>query len=84
MLVYNFRERVGEEMLKLIEPEILEKIDVVVPVPLTSLISSTTIANKLNKPLKHAIVKNRYTHRSFINDGTNILKTIQKIKIIPN
>ena len=83
VLVYNFRERVGEEMLKLIEPEILEKIDVVVPVPLTSLISSTTIANKLNKPLKHAIVKNRYTHRSFINDGTNILKTIQKIKIIP-
>lgn len=83
VLVYNFREKVGEEMLKLIDPEILKQIDVVVPVPLTSVISSTTIANKLNKPLKHAIVKNRYTNRSFINEGANILKTIQKIKIIP-
>jgi amidophosphoribosyltransferase len=83
VLVYNFREKVGEEIIKLIEPEIRDIIDIIVPVPLTSIISSTVISNKLQKPLKHAIVKNRYTHRSFINSGNNITNTIEKIKIIP-
>lgn len=83
VLVYDFRERIGVEMIKYIEPEIQKEIDVVVPVPLTSLISATSIANTLQKPLKHAIVKNRYTYRSFINTGNGILSTIQKIKIIP-
>jgi len=83
ILVYNFREKVGEEIIKLIEPEIRDQIDIVIPVPLTSIISSTVISNKLQKPLKHAIVKNRYTHRSFINAGNNITSIIEKIKIIP-
>ena len=49
---------------------------------MTSIISATTIANKLNKPLKHAVLKNRYTHRTFINKGNEITENIKNIKII--
>lgn len=83
VLVYDFREKIGKEMIKHIEPGIQKEIDIVIPVPLTSMISATSIANTLQKPLKHAIVKNRYTYRSFINTGDGITNTIQKIKIIP-
>ena len=50
--------------------------------PLTSLISATGLAHKLQKPLKHAIIKNRYTHRTFINAEDAIIKSIKKIRII--
>ena len=83
VLVYDFREKIGKQLVNHIEPEILKEIDIVIPVPLTSIISATAIANKLQKPLKHAIVKNRYTYRSFINSGNGITNVIQKIKIIP-
>ena len=62
--------------------DVINSIDIVVPVPLTSLISASAIAYKINKPLKHAIQKNRYTHRTFINKEDEIIKNIKKIKII--
>ena len=49
---------------------------------MTSIISATSISNKIAKPIKHAIYKNRYTHRTFINTGQEIIKSIKKIKII--
>lgn len=82
ILVYEFRERVGEEMSKCIDPGIIDKIDVVVPVPVTSNIAATSLSTCIKKPLKHAIVKNRYTHRTFINEGSDIVKNVEKIKII--
>ena len=87
VLVYKFREKLGEKMgeiiLKAIEDkQILDDIDIILPVPLTSLLSATTLAYKLNKPIKHAIIKNRYTHRTFINAEDNIIKSIKKIRII--
>ena len=58
-------------------------IDYVIPVPQTALITSIKVAEHLKKPLKHAIFKNRYTHRTFINNKNDkIIKNIKKIKII--
>lgn len=82
ILVYNFREKVGQKVIEIIDKNIIEEIDIVVPVPQTSLISATALANKLNKPIKHAIIKNRYTHRTFINKGEEIINNIKKIKVI--
>lgn len=82
ILVYSFREKVGENILNCIDEKILKEIDIIVPIPMTSIISATTIANILNKPLKHAVLKNRYTHRTFINKKNDILENIRKIKII--
>ncbi len=82
ILVYTFRERVGERILNHIDEAVLNDIDIVVPIPMTSIISATAIANKVNKPLKHAVLKNRYTHRTFINKGNEIIENIKKIKII--
>ena len=82
ILVYEFRERIGEEILKIMDEHIMEMIDIVVPVPITSIVSATTISTHLGKPLKHAIVKNRYTHRTFINEGNDIIQNIEKIQVI--
>ena len=80
--MYEFRERVGEEIGKLIDKDILDEVDVVVPVPVTSIVAATSLSVCIQKPLKHAIVKNRYTHRTFINEGNDIVKNVEKIKII--
>ena len=85
VLVYNFREKTGEKIIEKIEkmdPNIIEEIDCIIPIPLTSLIAATKISNIINKPLKHIVVKNRYTHRTFINADEEIIKGIKKIKII--
>lgn len=82
VLVYNFRAMVGKKIASILDNNILNDIDIVVPVPLTSLIYATSLAETINKPLKHAILKNRYTHRTFINSGNNIINNIKKIKII--
>ncbi len=82
ILVYSFREKIGEKIIEIIDKEILSEIEIIVPVPQTSLISATALSNKLMKPMKHAIIKNRYTHRTFINKDDEIIKNIKKIKII--
>ena len=82
ILVYNFREKIGEKVIEIIDKNILNAIDIIVPVPQTSLISASAISNKLEKPIKHAIIKNRYTHRTFINKDEEIIKNIKKIKVI--
>ncbi len=82
ILVYNFREKVGEKVISMIPEDIISNIDCIVPIPLTSIISATIIADKIKKPVKHAIVKNRYTHRTFINRDKEIMRGIKKIKII--
>ena len=82
ILVYSFREKLGEKVVQLLDEETRNSIDIIVPIPMTSIISAASIARILNKPLKHAVVKNRYTHRTFINEGDDILKNISKIKVI--
>ena len=82
ILVYDFREKIGEKVIDILPEDITNNIDIVVPVPQTSLISATKVAHLLNKPLVHAIIKNRYLHRSFINKDAEITKTIQNINVI--
>ena len=82
ILVYKFREKMGEKMLELIDKNILDKVDAIIPVPLTSIVSATAISNITRIPLVHAIVKNRYLYRSFINKNAEIMKTVQKIYVI--
>jgi len=87
VLVYEFREKIADKLVDMIKNmdnmNIIESIDCVVPVPQTGLISAICVAENLKKPVKHAIIKNRYTHRTFINpDKNTIIKSIKKIKII--
>lgn len=82
VLVYTFREKIGEKVVKLLDQKTIDSIDIVIPVPMTSLISATSVAHQINKPIQHVIVKNRYTHRTFINQGNDILKNIAKIKVM--
>lgn len=82
ILVYKFRELVGEKILEQISEEVKNDIDLIIPVPMTSIISAKRISEVMNKKMEFAIVKNRYTHRTFINQGEDILKGISKIKVI--
>ena len=82
ILVHDFREKAGEKILEIIDKSVLKQIDLIVPVPQTSMISAIAISNKTKIPLKYAINKNRYTSRSFINKENDILKTIKKITVI--
>ena len=84
ILVYEFREKISEKIINIInKDDSFNNIDYVIPVPQTALITSIKVAEHLKKPLKHAIFKNRYTHRTFINNKNDkIIKNIKKIKII--
>tara|TARA_B100001093_G_scaffold514877_1_gene589945 strand:- start:2484 stop:3878 length:1395 start_codon:yes stop_codon:yes gene_type:complete len=84
ILVYEYREKISQKIIDLIKNDNeFIGIDYVVPVPQTALVTSIKISEKLNLPLKHAIFKNRYTHRTFINSThKNIVKNIKKIKVI--
>tara|TARA_Y100000816_G_scaffold201696_1_gene148335 strand:+ start:1562 stop:2935 length:1374 start_codon:yes stop_codon:yes gene_type:complete len=82
ILVYSFREKIAEKVVKLLDNNTIKKIDIVVPIPMTSIITATAVGYLINKPIKHAVVKNRYTHRTFINQGNEILKNISKIKVM--
>ena len=86
VLVYEFREKIADKLvnqLNLLNIDISKEIDCVVPVPQTGLISAMRCAELINKPTKHAIIKNRYMHRTFINpDKKTIVKNMKKIKII--
>tara|TARA_B100000989_G_scaffold265060_1_gene217751 strand:- start:35 stop:1447 length:1413 start_codon:yes stop_codon:yes gene_type:complete len=82
ILVYEYREKIAKEIIKVVK-KIKNKIDCVVPVPQTGIITANKIAKKLNKKLKFAIIKNRYTHRTFIDRNKDkIVEKIKKIKII--
>ena len=83
ILVYEYREKTMEKIVKSLKNSIdINDIDCVIPVPQTGIISGTKLAHLLDKPIKQAIIKNRYTHRTFIENGNNIIKGIKKIKII--
>ena len=53
ILVYKFREQVGYKMAEIIKNNLkfnnIEDIDIVVPIPLTSIVSANVISNVLNK-----------------------------------
>ena len=65
--VYQARQLMGEKLAEKIKQKIPdEDIDVVIPIPESSITSGTKVARMLNKDLAYGFVKNRYVGRTFI------------------
>lgn len=73
MSVSHSRENMGHKLAatiaKVLTPEELKGIDVVIPIPETSNTSAPCVAAKLKKPFSQGFVKNRYVFRTFIMPG---------------
>jgi amidophosphoribosyltransferase len=85
ILVYEFREKIADKLVNIFKTRQLDmtNIDYVIPIPQTGLITAQRVAELIKKPIKYAIIKNRYMHRTFINpDKQTIVNNIKKIKII--
>lgn len=73
MSVSHSRENMGHKLAatisKVLTPNQLKGIDVVIPIPETSNTSAPCVAAKLKKPFSQGFVKNRYVFRTFIMPG---------------
>ena len=82
--VYEARRNMGERLAKKIKAEIpLDDIDVVMPIPESSIVSGTKVAEFLEKQIAYGFVKNRYVGRTFIMPEQNLRRTSVKRKLSP-
>ena len=80
--VYKARLRMGEKLAKKILRERPDHdIDVVIPIPDSSLTSAVALAHKLGKKMRHGFVKNRYIGRTFIMPGQQMRKKSVRQKL---
>lgn len=87
ILVYDARLNMGEALAnKIINqfPNIINDIDVVMPVPETSRIYALRISQVLNKPYYEGFIKNHYISRTFImpNQETRVNNIRMKLNTI--
>ena len=74
----------GEKLAEKIKQEIPdEDIDVVIPIPESSITSGTKVARVLNKDLAYGFVKNRYVGRTFIMPEQTLRKESVRRKLNP-
>ena len=78
--VYKSRLRMGEKLAKIIKKSGID-IDVVMPVPDSSRSAAIAIAQKLKKPYREGLVKNRYIGRTFIMPGQAARKKSIRYKL---
>ena len=82
--VYQVRQLMGEKLAEKIKQEIPdEDIDVVIPIPESSITSGTKVARVLNKDLAYGFVKNRYVGRTFIMPEQTLRKESVRRKLNP-
>lgn len=84
--VYDTRFKLGTNLANKIKTMIEKKElfpDVVVPVPDTSRISALAIAEVLKLPYREGLLKNRYSHRSFILNSQIEREKMVELKLSP-
>ena len=74
----------GKKIKRLFESNEGLDIDVIVPVPDTSVTFVNGIQDILQKPMRHGLIKNRYIDRTFIMKSCQTIKTNIKRKITGN
>ncbi|WP_251359769.1 amidophosphoribosyltransferase [Kangiella sp. TOML190] len=80
--VYKARLRMGEQLAEKINrvwPD--HDIDVVIPIPDTSLTSAVQLAHELGVKMRHGFIKNRYIGRTFIMPGQQMRKKSVRQKL---
>jgi amidophosphoribosyltransferase len=84
ILVYQARKNMGETLANKIikdHPDILNEIDVVMPVPDSGRISALRVSYIINKPYCEGLIKNNYIGRTFIMSTQNERKQSIKMKL---
>ena len=82
--VYATRVRMGDKLAEKIKREYSDlKIDVVIPIPDTSVDIAVQIARHLGLPYRQGFVKNRYIGRTFIMPGQKQRKNSVRNKLNP-
>lgn len=80
--VYKARLRMGEKLAeKILRDRPDHDIDVVIPIPDSSLTSAVAMAHILGKKMRHGFVKNRYIGRTFIMPGQQMRKKSVRQKL---
>ena len=80
--VYKARLRMGEKLCqKILKERPDHDIDVVIPIPDSSLTSAVTLAHNLGKKMRLGFVKNRYIGRTFIMPGQQMRKKSVRQKL---
>src|SRR5471032_2973805 len=80
--VYETRLRMGESLADKIKRNHSQlDIDVVIPIPDSSLPDAMQLANRLNLPYREGFIKNRYIGRTFIMPGQGMRKKSVRQKL---
>lgn len=84
--IYQTRLRLGKELAKQIKKAIEDrqiKPDIIVPVPDTSRTAAIALAEEISLPYREALIKNRYTFRSFILSSQEKREKAVELKLSP-